>query len=183
MEHSRALGRFYSASLALDLWELLHQHFGAAGMSRVAGTRTKAGKTVGRLVQVPLGTSPGVERFSPAKSQLSEAREEWLFSLSLLWNVVGRVVGSCWLTESLPRNSSERAWDCALTSGHGDVLGFCGGRWGELMRQKEKKQNKTPIPIGFITVISLCCQLLNTSRAARGGKWDWSARFVVSWCC
>ena len=54
----------------------MHQHFGAAGMSRVAGTRTKAGKTVGGLVQVPLGTSPGVERFSPAKSQLSEARED-----------------------------------------------------------------------------------------------------------
>jgi len=45
-------------------------------MSRVAGTRTKAGKTVGRLVQVLLGPSPGVERFSPAKSQLSEARED-----------------------------------------------------------------------------------------------------------
>lgn len=76
MEHSRALGRFSSASLALDPRELVHQHFGAAGMSRAAGTRTKAGKTVGGLVQVPLGTSPGVERFSPAKSQLSEARKD-----------------------------------------------------------------------------------------------------------
>ena len=75
MEHSRALGRFYSASLALAPWKLLHQHFGAAGMSRVAETPTKAGRTVGRLFQVPVGTSP-IERFSPAKSQLSEAREE-----------------------------------------------------------------------------------------------------------
>ena len=45
--------------------------------SGVAGALTKAGRTVSRLIQVPLGTSPGFKDFpQQRRSQLSEAREE-----------------------------------------------------------------------------------------------------------
>ena len=64
---------------------------------------------------------------------------------------------------SLGPRTNLRAWGC---------LGiFLGGGGGV---NETKKNTQTPIPLGFVTVISLCCQLqlLITSRDARGGEWD-----------
>lgn len=44
---------------------------------RVAGAPMKTGKTVSFLTEVPLGTWPGVQRFSPAKTEPAfETREK-----------------------------------------------------------------------------------------------------------
>ena len=54
-----------------------------------------------------LGPRRGSKIF-PSKDGASfqrQGKSERLFSLTLLWNVVGRVAGSCRLTEPLPRNT------------------------------------------------------------------------------